>query len=85
VVYDVKNLNALLDRDPVATRLLLQQILMSYVAKDGYPFTRGGYTYDWDPSAEVTHHVGLSEYVVKAPVAVEILSVSPVEEYCAAR
>ena len=83
VTYDIKELNALLDRDPAATRLLLQQILTSYVAKDGYPFTRGGYTYDWDSSAAAAHHVGLSEYVVKGTAPVEILSVSPIEDYCA--
>ena len=83
VVYDIKELNALLDRDPAATRLLLQQILTSYVAQDGYPFTRGGYSYDWDPSAAAAHHVGLSEYVVKGAAPVEILSISPIEDYCA--
>ena len=82
VVYDIKELSAALDRDPAAARLLLQQILTSYVGKDGYPFTRGGYTYDWDPSAAPAHHVGLSEYVVKGAAPVEILSVSPIEDYC---
>lgn len=82
VVYDFKQLNAQLDRDPVATRLLLQQILMSYVGQGGYPFTRGGYSYDWDPEAAGRNHVGLSEYVVKPASEVEILSISTIDDYC---
>jgi hypothetical protein len=85
VEYDVKGLNALLDRDPVAERLLLQQLLMSYVGQNGYPFTRRGYTYDWDASAATTHHIGLSEYVTKPGASVEILSIATLEQYCAAQ
>jgi len=83
--FDVETLGALLDRDPVAERILLRQLLMSYVQQNGYPFTRRGYTYDWDPSAGVNHHVGLSEYVTRPGSGVEVLSVSSLEAYCAAQ
>lgn len=83
VTYDAGSLNSLLDRDPTAARLLLQQMLTSYVAEGGYPFTRRGYTYDWDPAASGVRHVGLSEYVTRPSSPVEIVSITPIEDYCA--
>jgi len=86
VSFDPKGLDALLDRDPIAARLLLRQLLLSYVGPKGYPFTRRGYTYDWDVAAAPAHHVGLSEYVTSPNSSVEIISVTPsLDQYCSAR
>jgi len=47
--------------------------------KDGYPWTRLGYTYDWgNPSSEI----GLSEFVIRHGATVDIHFVSTNEEYC---
>jgi hypothetical protein len=66
-------------------RFLLRQILSSYrVGFDrfGYPFTALGYTYDWKPDSE-THHIGLSEYVVRRGAVVRDVKEIDTAEYCA--
>lgn len=45
----------------------------------GYPWTRLGYTYDWNPD---TSEVGLSEFVVTQGTTVGVESVTPTNEYC---
>lgn len=51
----------------------------SSYGKDGYPWTRLGYTYDWgNPNSEI----GLSEFVIRNGATVDIHSVSTNEEYC---
>ena len=47
--------------------------------KQGYPWTRLGYSYDWG-NAET--EVGLSEFVVKAKSQVGIRAVTSTENYC---
>ena len=75
-------LKAALDRDPAAARFLLEHMLASYVQRDGYPFTRRGFTYDRDAGS--VSHFGLSEYVTRADAAVEIIAVTGrLETYCA--
>jgi len=50
--------------------------------KDGYPWTRLGYTYDWgNPKSKV----GLSEFIIKEGSSVGIHAVSLTEEYCRPR
>lgn len=64
---------------------MLQQILSAYrVGFDttGYPFTGLGYTYDWKPDSE-THHVGLSEYVVRHGAVVKDVQEIDTADYCA--
>lgn len=64
---------------------VLQQILSSYrigFDQAGYPFTALGYTYDWKPDSE-THHVGLSEYVVRHGAVVRDVQEIGTAEYCA--
>ncbi len=52
---------------------------LSYDAKNGYPWTRLGYTYDWgNPESEV----GLSEFVVWAKTTVKVESVTQNAQYC---
>lgn len=51
----------------------------SYDEKNGYPWTRLGYTYDWgNPDSEV----GLSEFVTWAQTPVTIKQVATTEDYC---
>jgi hypothetical protein len=67
-------------------RFMLQQILSSYrtgFEQPGYPFTALGYTYDWKPDSE-THHVGLSEYVVRRGAIVHDVQEIDTGDYCAA-
>ena len=66
-------------------RFLLRQILSSYrvgFEQPGYPFTALGYTYDWKPDSE-THHVGLSEYVVRRGAIVHDVQQIDTADYCA--
>lgn len=52
---------------------------LSYDEKNGYPWTRLGYTYDWgNPESEV----GLSEFVTWAKTPVRIKRVATTEDYC---
>lgn len=52
---------------------------LSYDEKNGYPWTRLGYTYDWgNPESEV----GLSEFVTWAKTPVTIKQVAITEDYC---
>jgi hypothetical protein len=44
-----------------------------------YPWTRLGYTYDWNPS---TDEVGVSEFVLFAPSTVIFAGTTPTTEYC---
>lgn len=47
--------------------------------KQGYPWTRLGYTFDWGNSES---EVGLSEFVIKAKSPAKVERVSSTEEYC---
>jgi hypothetical protein len=81
--FDRASLAKALDRDPEATRFLLDQMLLSYKI-DGYPFTRRGYTYDWSREA-AAGHFGLSEYVTKAATTATIVDAPQIPaDYCAA-
>jgi hypothetical protein len=71
-VFDRAGLAQALDRDPAATRFLIEQMLLSYKA-EGYPFTRRGFTWDWSPAAEPEGHFGLSEYVTKSKTVATIV------------
>jgi hypothetical protein len=71
--FNREELKKALDKDPTASRFLLEQIILSY-QETGYPFTRLGYTYDWAESSAERHHVGLSEYVLKPDTSAMITS-----------
>jgi hypothetical protein len=45
----------------------------------GYPWTRLGYTYDWNPA---TGEVGLSEYIVREEATVAVHSIASTDAYC---
>lgn len=51
----------------------------SYVIPGGYPWTRLGYTYDWNPDDV---EFGLSEFVIRAGSQVIVDSVTPTAAYC---
>jgi hypothetical protein len=47
--------------------------------KDGYPWTRLGYTYDWGSSSS---EVGLSEFVIAKGAVLEVHAISSTTQYC---
>jgi len=47
----------------------------------GYPWTRLGYTYDWNPA---TGEVGPSEYIVREEATVAVHSIAATDAYCSA-
>jgi len=47
--------------------------------KDGYPWTRLGYTYDWGSNAS---EIGLSEFVLRPGSVALIQSITPTNDYC---
>jgi hypothetical protein len=49
------------------------------LARDGYPWTRLGYTYNWRRGAD---RYGASEYVVRAGATVTVTAVTPYRRYC---
>lgn len=51
----------------------------SYQTPNGYPWTRLGYTYNWNPEA---NEVGVFEFVIKKGASVNVVSVTPTKEYC---
>ena len=46
---------------------------------EGYPWTRLGYTYNWNPGAD---EVGVNEFVIRKGASVKVESVTPTAEYC---
>jgi hypothetical protein len=51
------------------------------LARDGYPWTRLGYTYNWRPGAD---RYGASEYVLREGATVTVTAVTPYRRYCRA-
>jgi hypothetical protein len=64
---------------------LANQMLSSYIisesdqARDGYPWTRLGYTYDWRPGS---NKYGASEFVIRKGSKVKVEEIVPYETYC---
>ena len=64
---------------------LANQMLSSYVisesaqTRDGYPWTRLGYTYDWRPGS---NKYGASEFVIRKGSKVKVEEIVPYETYC---
>jgi len=54
------------------------QIIESYYHEQQYPWTRLGYTYDWDDS---TSEIGLSEFIIRQGAEVVVERVESYEEY----
>ncbi len=60
---------------------LAEQMLKSYQFTDrkGYPFTRLGYTYDWNPD---TPDLGVSEYIIREGAKIKVINIMSTEDYC---
>jgi hypothetical protein len=59
---------------------LAEQVLERYqAAPQGYPWTRLGYTYDWNPASP---RYGASEYVVRKGSKVTVTEKQPTAVYC---
>lgn len=64
---------------------LANQMLSSYVlsestvARDGYPWTRLGYTYNWRPGSD---KYGASEYVIHPNSTITVTNITPYQTYC---
>jgi len=56
-----------------------RQLLTYYQIPDGYPFTRLGYTYDWNSQ---TPSYGVSEYVIRSGAEVDVIAITPAALYC---
>ena len=55
------------------------QSAVAYQLPQGYPWTRLGYTYDWNPE---TDEEGVFEFVIKKGATVKVVSIAPTAEYC---
>ncbi len=58
---------------------MASQVSSRYTAPGGYPWTRLGYTFDWNPD---TPRYGASEYVLRRGSAVTVKSRTPTVRYC---
>ncbi|HEY0834867.1 MAG TPA: hypothetical protein VGE72_13240 [Azospirillum sp.] len=65
-----------------ANQMASSYVMAPTVKDTGYPWTRLGYTYNWDPAAPTP--VGAQEYVVPAGTEVTVTEVVKPEDYCAA-
>lgn len=63
-----------------------QQMAGSYVVHNpngpGYPFTRLGYTYDWNAVSDKQHHYGASEFLIMPNTAIKVREIFSTDEYC---
>jgi len=55
-----------------------KKIISSYYATRQYPWTRLGYTYDWNPA---TSEIGLSEFVIQKGSVVIVNSIQSTDDY----
>jgi hypothetical protein len=65
--------------DPKYLRWFADNMLYSYQLPGGYPWTRLGYTYDWNPAGS---HAGPSEFVARKGATVTVTAVVPTVAYC---
>ena len=66
---------------------VLKQMADSFVvggpSGPGYPFTRLGYTYDWNPINALPNHYGASEFLVQASTSAAVINQQDTDAYCA--
>lgn len=76
------------DRAPDVRDYVLRQMADSFVVGGpggpGYPFTRLGYTYDWNQVNAQPNHYGASEFLVQANTSATVISQHTTDAYCAA-
>lgn len=67
---------------------VLRQMADSFVVDGpggpGYPFTRLGYTYDWNQVNARPNHYGASEFLVQASTPATVIAQQDTDAYCAA-
>ena len=67
---------------------VLRQMANSFVVDGpggpGYPFTRLGYTYDWNQVNARPNHYGASEFLVQASTPATVIAQQDTDAYCAA-
>ena len=67
---------------------VLKQMADSFVvggpSGPGYPFTRLGYTYDWNQANAWPNHYGASEFLVQANTPATVITQQETDAYCAA-
>lgn len=75
-------------RAPDVRDYVLRQMADSFViggsGGPGYPFTRLGYTYDWNQVDAQPNHYGASEFLVQASTPATVISQHTTDAYCAA-
>jgi hypothetical protein len=75
-------------RAPDVRDYVLRQMADSFVVGGsggpGYPFTRLGYTYDWNQVNAQPNHYGASEFLVQASTSATVISQHTTDAYCAA-
>ena len=75
-------------RAPDVRDYVLRQMADSFVVGGtggpGYPFTRLGYTYDWNPVNAQPNHYGASEFLVQASTSATVIAQQETDAYCAA-
>lgn len=75
------------DRAPAVRDYVLKQMADSFVVDSpggpGYPFTRLGYTYDWNQVNAQPNHYGASEFLVQASTSATVLTQQDTDAYCA--
>jgi len=66
---------------------VLKQMADSFVVGGlggpGYPFTRLGYTYDWNQENAQPNHYGASEFLVQANTSATVITQQDTDAYCA--
>lgn len=66
---------------------VLKQMADSFVvggpSGPGYPFTRLGYTYDWNQVNAQPNHYGASEFLVQASTSATVIAQQETDAYCA--
>ncbi len=74
-------------RAPDVRDYVLKQMADSFVVGGpngpGYPFTRLGYTYDWNPINAQPNHYGASEFLVQASTSASVINQQETDAYCA--
>ncbi len=75
-------------RAPDVRDYVLKQMADSFVTDNpkgpGYPFTRLGYTYDWNQVNSAPNHYGASEFLVQASTSASVITQQATDAYCAA-
>ncbi len=71
---------------PELRNYVQQQMAGAYILRNpkgpGYPFTRLGYTYDWNPLSKAANHYGASEFLLLPNTPVNVTAQYSTDAYC---